>query len=59
MFLAIGIPSLLIVLSWLMNNTRFNSIERELTDIRQQIQHFIDLHLGHETRIAKMEERTK
>jgi hypothetical protein len=43
LLLSIGIPSLLIVLSWINNNSRFERIERRLDD--------------HDRRFEKMDER--
>ena len=54
LLLSIGIPSLLIVLSWLTNNTRFDRIERRLDghDIMRQL---TALH----ERIAVVEEKQR
>jgi hypothetical protein len=41
------------------NNKRSDKIDTDLHDIKLQIQHFIDLHIGHESRISKLEEKTK
>ena len=43
LLLSIGIPSLLIVLSWLTNNTRFDRIERRLD--------------GHDARFDRMDDK--
>jgi hypothetical protein len=59
MFLAIGIPSLLIVFGYFMNNRRFDALEKQVADVKTFLQHFIDLHINHEGRISKLEERTK
>jgi hypothetical protein len=58
-FLTGFFPCFLVLVGMYMNNKRFDRIEVDIVDIKSQIQHFIDLHIGHGDRISKIEERTK
>ena len=36
-------------------NTRFTSIDTKLTDLTNQVSHFVDLHIEHESRISMVD----
>lgn len=58
-FLTGFFPCFLVLVAMYVNNKRSDKIDTDLHDIKLQIQHFIDLHIGHESRISKLEEKTK
>jgi hypothetical protein len=43
---------------WLSNRQQFATMDKKFDDLNAQVRHFIDLHLGHESRISTLEERT-
>jgi hypothetical protein len=69
-FLTGFFPCFLVLIGMYMNNkrldqmeksihARFRHVDADFVDLKSQIQHFIDLHINHEGRIAAVEERTK
>jgi hypothetical protein len=59
----VGIPVLVILIGILVNKHDVSVLRGEMrtgfSDIKAQTQHLIDLHIDHESRISKVEERTK
>ena len=58
-FLTGFFPCFLVLVGMWMNNRRHDRTDADLADLKSQTQHFIDLHIGHEGRLATVEERTK
>jgi hypothetical protein len=58
-FLTGFFPCFLVLVGMWMNNKRLDRIDSDFVDLKNQIQHFIDLHINHEGRLAAVEERTK
>lgn len=48
LFLSIGIPSFLIVLSWISNNVRFNGIDKRIDAVERRLD-------GHEKRFDELQ----
>ena len=63
LILAITVPCFTAVIGLLVNKHDVNTLRAEMqsnfTDIKNQIQHLIDLHINHAERIATLEERSK
>jgi hypothetical protein len=59
LLLAVSVPSIVALIGILVNKHDFAILRQDIGDLRGQIQHLIDLHINHESRISAVEERTK
>ena len=61
--LAIAVPCFTALVGMLVNKYAVDSLRSEMhkdfIDVKNQVQHLIDLHINHAERIATLEERSK
>jgi hypothetical protein len=58
-FLTGFFPCFLVLVGMWQSNKRLDSLEKKVDDLNGFVRHFIDLHLGHESRISTLEERIR
>jgi hypothetical protein len=58
-FIAAFFPSLLALIGILINKHDFRIVREDNQEMKQLVQHFIDLHIAHEGRLSSVETKTR